>query len=74
MCLVPFSHVQAFCLYAEVTCVRFSCLVEMFTPQPFFRTEYIEGGGSHGPKSGSYRAEFPHHIKKEKIICNEYKG
>ena len=54
---------KLFGLYTQVSCVRFSCLEEMFTPRNFFRTENFEGG-SHGSKSGTNRAELPHHTNK----------
>ena len=64
---------KLFCQYTEVSCVRFSCLEEMFTPQTFLELRILRGGHmdqSQDPIGQS----IPVILTKEKIICNEFIG
>ena len=64
---------KLFGLYTQVSCVRFSCLEEMFTPRNFFRTDNFEG--SHMAQSQELIGQsYPVILTKEKVICNEYIG
>ena len=57
----------------KVSCLSFSCLEEMFTPQFFFKTENIEGGHMDQSKDPIGQSS-PVILTKEKVICNEYIG
>ena len=64
---------KLFGLYTPVSCVRFSCLDEMFLLQRFFRNEKINGADkdqNHDAVGQSYHSQ----MRKEKVILNEYIG
>ena len=64
---------KLFGLYTQVSCVRFSCLEEMFLLQRFFRNEKINGADK-DQNQDAIGQSFHSQMRKEKVILNEYIG